>query len=129
MDKNFIYKNMFRFMAGYDILISAICLVASFAPEIFFPTFNMPIPSTMVWLQMTVLLIMCLGIGHLIVSMDIKNNHGVLIVGGIARALTATVMFIYFALGEIGLSIALLGIGDYIFIGLYVEFFLYQRKL
>jgi len=93
-----------------------------------FTTFGVPMPNSMLWLQLSLLLILLLGLGYIIVAMDISQNHGLVIIGGISKVVFFIITLIYFGLSEVGVMVVLLGGVDILFVCLFTEFLLKYNK-
>ncbi len=134
MDKEKYYKYLFLFSATYNILNGTIFIIVSVAMTNLFPVFEVPIPPSMLWLQLSLALIMVLGIGYIIVAMDISQNHGIVIIGGISKMLFFFMTLGYYIYGlvdttdHVGLIIVLLGGFDVIIVCLFAEFLLKYGK-
>ena len=129
MDKEKYYKYMFLFSACYNILNSLIFIIISIGKDAsIFAAFGVIMPNSMIWLQISLLLILILGLGYIIVAMDLSQNHGLVIIGGISKVMFCIVTIIYFALEEIGLMVVLLGGLDILFVCLFIEFLLKYNK-
>ena len=129
MDKEKYYKYMFLVSACYNILNSLIFIIISIGKDAaIFAAFGVLLPNSMVWLQLSLLLILILGLGYIIVAMDLSQNHGLVIIGGISKVVFCIITIIYLALGEVGIMVVLLGGVDIIFVCLFVEFLLKYNK-
>jgi hypothetical protein len=114
--------------AGFDIVVSIVLLVVSFITPDLLPTFGIPVPNSIVWIQTVFLLIINEGIGYLIVSIDISKNHGLVIIGGLSRTISFIWLVFYYFLGEIGFTVVLVSIIDIIFVCFYIEFLINWEK-
>ena len=129
MDKEKYYKYMFLFAGSYNILNGLIFLIISFSKDgAIFNMFGVPLPNSMMWLQLSLLLILIFGIGYFIVGMDISQNQGLVVIGGISKVVFFIMTIIYFVLSEVGLMIVLLGGVDILFVCLFAEFLLKHGK-
>jgi len=82
----------------------------------------------MIWLQLSLLLILILGLGYIIVAMDISQNHGLVIIGGISKVVFFIITVIYLGLSEVGIMVVLLGGVDILFVCLFTEFLVKYDK-
>jgi len=134
MDKEKYYKYLFLFSATYNILNGTIFIITSVAITSLFPTFGVAIPPSMIWLQLSLALIMIFGIGYIIVAMDISQNHGIVIIGGISKMLFFLMTLGYYIYGlvdpndHVGILVVLLGGVDVIIVCLFAEFLLKYGK-
>ena len=94
-----------------------------------FPTYGVTVPPSMIWLQSALFLIIVFGTGYFIVSKDITKNHGIVIIGIIAKLGIFTIFLIYFIKGDIGILVFLLASVDIAFPILFMEFLLNFKKL
>ncbi len=129
MDKEKYYKYLFLLAACYNILNALIFIVVSLLKDpAIFTLFGVLMPNSMIWLQLSLLLILILGLGYIIVSMDLSQNHGLVIIGGISKVVFFIITLIYFVLGEVGIMVVLLGGVDILFVCLFAEFLLKYNK-
>ena len=129
MDKEKYYKYLFLLAACYNILNALIFIIVSLLkdPAIFI-LFGVLMPNSMAWLQLSLLLILIFGIGYIIVAMDISQNHGIVIIGGISKVVFFIITVIYLGLSEVGIMVVLLGGVDILFVCLFAEFLLKYNK-
>ena len=129
MDKEKYYKYLFLLSACYNILNALIFIIVSLLKDpAIFAMFGVLMPNSMVWLQLSLLLILILGLGYIIVAMDISQNHGLVIIGGISKVVFFIITLIYFVLSEVGIMVVLLGGVDILFVCLFAEFLLKYNK-
>jgi len=129
MEKEKYYKYLFLLSACYNILNALIFIIISLLKDpAIFTMFGVLMPNSMVWLQLSLLLILILGLGYIIVAMDISQNHGLVIIGAISKVVFCIITIIYLALGEVGIMVVLLGGVDILFVCLFVEFLLRYNK-
>lgn len=129
MDKEKYYKILFLSASIYNILTSLIFIIVSILKEAtIFTAFGVPMPNSMVWLQLSLLLILILGLGYIIVAMDISQNHGLVIIGGISKVVFFIITLIYLGLSEVGIMVVLLGGVDILFVCLFAEFLVKYGK-
>lgn len=128
MNKEKYYKILFLIAALYNILNSLIFILVSLFATGLFPLFGVEIPPSMIWLQLSLILIALLGIGYIMVSRDISKNHGLVLVGGLAKLSFFLMSLIYFFIGDLNILIVLLGSVDLIMVILFIEFLYFQNK-
>lgn len=128
MDKEKYYKILFLVAALYNIINSVIFILVSLVATDLFPLFGVEIPPSMIWLQLSLILIALLGIGYIIVSRDISKNHGLVLVGGLAKLAFFLMSLIYYFIGDLNILIVLLGSVDLIMVILFIEFLNSQNK-
>ena len=128
MDKEKYYKILFIVAALYNILNACIFILISIVATDLFPLFGVAIPPSMVWLQLSLILIALLGLGYFLVSRDISKNHGLVFIGGLAKLFFFLMSLIYFFKGDLNILIVILGSIDLTMVILFSEFLLYQNK-
>ena len=129
MDKKVYYRYLFIIGAIWNILASLSFILSSIFMLSIFPTYGVAVPISMIWLQSFLFLVINLGIGYLIVSFDINKNHGIVVIGIIAKLGYFLISLIYFVIGDIGMSALLSASVDIIFSVLFLEFLINYKKL
>ena len=129
MDKKNYYKYLFIIGAIWNILASLSFILTSIFNLSAFPAYGIAVPISMIWLQSFLFLVANLGIGYFIVSMDISKNHGIIVIGIIAKIGYFFICLIYFIIGDIGLLTLLFASVDIVFSILFIEFLLNYKRL
>ena len=129
MDKKSYYKFLFFIGAAWNILASISFILTSIYNLSAFPAYGIAVPISMIWLQSFLFLVANLGIGYLIVSMDISKNHGIVIIGVIAKLGYFIICVIYLLIGDIGVLTLLFASVDVVFSILFIEFLINYKKL
>ena len=129
MDKNTYYKYLFVIGAIWNILASLSFIMTSIFMRSAFPAYGIAVPISMIWLQSFLFLVANLGIGYFIVSLDIGKNHGIVIIGIIAKLGYFLISLVYFIIGEIGLLTTLFASVDIISSILFIEFLINYKKV
>lgn len=128
MTKPNYYKSLFLIGALWNILIAVICSAGCiFLTTLFFETFGMPLPSSLFPFIAMFSLVLALGIGYYLVSIDISKNHGIITIGVIGKVLIFICCLSFFLLGEANALLLITGIVDLIFAILFLEFLLKGR--
>ena len=127
MNKEKYYKILFIVAALYNIINSVTFILISIAATDLFPIFGVEIPPSMVWLQLSLILIALLGVGYIMVSRDISKNHGLVLVGGLTKLSFFLMSLVYFFIGDLNVLIVLLGSVDLIMVILFIEFLMKNR--
>lgn len=122
MDKENYYKYMFIISGIYNCLNATIFITVSLAMPDIFPLFGVAVPISNVWLHLSLILIAIFGIGYFIVATNLKENHGIIIIGTISKLCFFVITLIYWILGDLGIIIVLLGSVDILFAILFIEF-------
>jgi hypothetical protein len=129
MDRKSYYKYLFLIGAAWNILASLSFIFTSIFNLSAFPAYGIAVPISMIWLQSFLFLVANLGIGYFIVSMDISKNHGIVIIGVIAKLGYFLICVIYLIIGDIGILTLLFASVDVIFAVLFIEFLINYKKL
>jgi len=130
MDKEKYYKYMFIIGAFFNWINSLTFFILSLVgyPSIF-DFLSCSAPPTLFFLHSLLGLIATFGIGYFIVGLNIHKNHAAVTLGIISKLWFFTMCLIYTSIGQINILIAILGLGDFIFAILFIEFFVNYRKL
>ena len=128
MNKEKYYKILFLVAALYNIINSVIFILVSLVATDLFPLFGVEIPPSMIWLQLSLILIALFGLGYILVSRDISKNHGLVLIGGLAKLSFFLLTVIYFFVGDVSILIVMLGGIDLIMVILFIEFLIYYSK-
>jgi hypothetical protein len=129
MDKKIYYKYLFIIGATWNILASLSFILTSIFMRSAFPAYGIVVPISMIWLQSFLFLVANLGIGYFIVCMDISKNHGIVVIGIIAKLGYFLISLIYFIIGDIGFLTLSFASVDILFSILFIEFLLNHKKL
>ncbi|NVM04173.1 MAG: hypothetical protein HWN67_17710 [Candidatus Helarchaeota archaeon] len=126
MEKDNYYKYLFLIAALWNIILGTLFFLMSITdPSAVFPT-EIIIPSLFP-IHGLISLVIAYGIGYFLVSRDIDQNHGIVIIGIIGKLLIFLCSVVYYGLGELQLLNLLIGIGDLIFACLFIEFLIYKK--
>lgn len=129
MGKKIYYKYLFIIGATWNILASLSFILTSIFMRSAFPAYGIAVPISMIWLQSFLFLVANLGIGYFIVCMDISKNHGIVVIGIIAKLGYFLISLIYFIIGDIGFLTLSFASVDILFSILFIEFLLNHKKL
>ena len=122
MDKEKYYKYMLLAAALYNWVNSTIFIIASLAMPDIFPMFGVVVPISNVWLHLALVFIFIFGIGYFMVSINLKENHGLIVIGAMAKVSFFLITLIYMVLEDVGILVVLLGGIDILFVCLFIEF-------
>ncbi|MFX1450987.1 MAG: hypothetical protein ACFFCM_09095 [Promethearchaeota archaeon] len=126
MEKDNYYKYLFLIGALWNIVLGVLFFFISIIdPTLVFNT-ELIIPS-LFSTHAFLLLVITFGIGYYLVSRDIDQNQGLVIVGIIGKILFFLCTVVYFSLGQIDALKLIIGIGDLIFACLFIEFLMYKK--
>jgi len=123
LDKKAYYKYLFIIAAIWNLMIGIPLLLGSF-----FGTSGFQALSLMYY-QGFLLAVLVFGIGYLMVGLDLENNHLVIILAVIAKALIFLIFLVYYISGDLPLYQMLVGVGDLIFSILFIEFLFNFKKI
>ena len=129
MNKRRYYKYLFIFGGLYNLIVSTSFIITSIFLVSMFSAYGVVVPPSMIWLQSALFLIIVFGIGYFIVSKDITKNHGIVIIGIIAKLGIFSIFLIYFIKVDLGILVLLLASVDIAFPILFIEFLLNFKKL
>lgn len=123
------YKNLFIIAALWNLGAAIpLWLGGVFIPDLTFGIYGITPPTTLFPYHAMFWFIMAFGIGYLIVSCDITKNHGIVVIGIIAKVLFLLDCIITVVLKEANLLLLFPGIVDFIFAMLFLEFLLSAKK-
>jgi hypothetical protein len=123
LDKKAYYKKLFIVAAIWNLGIAILLLIGSF-----FGTSGFQALSLMYY-QGFLMAVLLFGIAYLMVGLDLGNNHLVILLGAIAKALLFLLFLIYYLSGDLPLFHMLAGVGDLIFSIFFIEFLINYKKL
>jgi hypothetical protein len=129
LDKKVYYKFLFIIGATWNILASLSFIMTSIFMRSAFPAYGITIPISMIWLQSFLFLVANLGIGYFIVSLDISKNHGIVVIGIIAKVGYFLISLVYFIIGDIGILTLLFASVDIVFSILFIEFLINYKNI
>ena len=129
MDKKGYYKYLFIISAFFNWISSITFLFMSIFNPNTFSSFGMSYPPTLFFLHALLGLIFTYGIGYFIVSLDITKNQGAVILGIVSKLVFFSCCVIYFLLGDINFIILVLGVCDFGFACLFIEFLINSKKI
>jgi hypothetical protein len=123
MGKSAYYKKLF-FIAGlWNIVIAIPAWIGMiFQPEFAAGIFGMAPPTLLYPYHAMLWFVISFGVGYLIVSNDITKNHGIVVIGILAKTLYFIDCVITLSLKQANVLLLLIGIGDLIFACLFLEF-------
>ncbi len=128
MDKKVYYNNFFRTVAAWNILASLSFIFTTIFMISAFPAYGIAVPISMIWIQSFLFLVANLGIGYFIVSMDISKNHGIVVIGILAKLGYFLICLIYFIIGDVDILTLLFSSVDILFSILFIEFLINYKK-
>ena len=123
MDKKAYYKYLLIIAAIWNLMIAIPLILVSF-----FGTSGFQALSLMYY-QGFLMFVSVFGIGYLMVVLDLENNHLVIFLGAIIKALAFLLFLIYYISGDLPFYQMLFGVGDLIFSILFIEFLFNYKKL
>ena len=94
-----------------------------------FLVFGLDIPNTMLWFDSFMGMVFVFGIGFYLVSKNMKENHGLILMACFEKFTVFIIPFIWFFLGQASIWVVGFVTGDLIFGLLFIEDLLAIRKL
>ena len=129
MEKSAYYKKLFFIGGMWNIVIAVPAWIGMiFQPEFASGLFGMTPPTILYPYHAMLWFVISFGVGYLIVSKDITKNHGIVVIGILAKTLYFIDCVITLSLKQANVLLLLIGIGDLIFAGLFWEFLYTARK-
>lgn len=123
LDKKKYYMYMLIIGAIWNIIISLLIFLGSFFAN---PGLN---ELGIVYYQMFSMVVLLFGIGYYLVGRDLENNHAIISLGVIGKILVFIFMLIYYILGVVDAISLFIGIIDFIFGILFIEFLINFTKI
>ena len=128
MEKEKYYKLMFLIGSLWNIMGGVLLFVLSFTIPSVFTIAATPTPPTLLFYHAMVGMIITYGIGYFIVSRNITKNHGIIVIGSIAKLIFFLATVVFFFMGDVNFNIVTIGLGDLFFVILFVEFLINKKK-
>jgi len=123
LDKKKYYMYMLIIGAIWNIIISLLIFLGSFFAN---PGLN---ELGLVYYQMFSMVVLLFGIGYYLVGRDLENNHAVISLGVIGKILVFIFMLTYYIMGVVDAMSLVIGIIDFIFAILFIEFLVNFKKI
>ena len=123
LDKKKYYMYMLIIGAIWNIIISLLIFLGSFFAN---PGLN---ELGVLYYQMFSMTVLLFGIGYYLVGRDLENNHAIISLGVIGKILVFIFMLIYYILGVVDAISLFIGIIDFIFGILFIEFLINFTKI
>ncbi len=129
MDKPNFYKKFFLFAGIYNLCISLPIWIFGIVDTVTASElFGMGVPPTLIFFTAMMWFVFAFGIGYIIVSRNIKQNHGVVLIGAMEKIAFFIDAVAVFAMAEVAATVVVLGTVDLIFGILFIEFLLWSKK-
>ena len=131
MNRAAYYKALFIIGGVWNFILSVPFLLLSFFDRALLSLFVVGIftGATLMYYQVFLWFVIVFGIGYTIVGLDLDKNHGIVLLGAIAKILAFISFVAYYLSGDVPFSLAMIGIGDLIFAILFIEFLINYKKL
>jgi len=123
LEKKKYYMYILIIGAIWNIIISLLIFLGSFFAN---PGLN---ELGLVYYQMFSMVVLLFGIGYYLVGRDLENNHAVISLGVIGKILVFIFMLTYYILGVVDAMSLVIGIIDFIFAILFIEFLVNFKKI
>ncbi len=121
MNRETYHKQMFMVAALWNWALAVTFLVLPRIDIAYFSLAGDTIPPTLLWFDSFMGLVFAFGIGFYLVSLDMKTNHGLIMIASFEKVWVFIVGFSYFLLAEASILVALIVFGDLIFGLLFME--------
>ena len=120
---------MFLCAAIWNWILAVVFLTLPRIDMNYFTAVGFEIPNSMLWFDSFMGLIFVFGIGFYIVSTDITQNHGLILMACFEKTIVFIIPVMWFFLGEGSLWVVLVASGDLLFGLLFMEDLRAIRKL
>jgi hypothetical protein len=125
MDKPSGWKTIFLIAAIWNWCAS---ITLTLFQELIYSLLGMPPLHDAVFYHLFLSLVFVFGVGYQMVSRDLSANQDIVRLGMIGKVLVFSILAYYYFLGSIHLLLALAGVGDLIFAGLFLAFLKKRKK-
>ena len=129
MNKRDYYKYLFIIGALWNWVAAGPFIIIVLTNPNMLLAFGLAVPPSLIWVQLFLACVFYFGIGYFLVGRDIENNHGIVLIGALAKIVVFIAFVYYFTVGDLPLFLVLLGTGDLIFAILFLEFLINFDKL
>ncbi|MHA1941277.1 MAG: hypothetical protein ACXAC8_18710 [Candidatus Hodarchaeales archaeon] len=129
MDKKDYYKYMFLTGAAWNIVLGIVSILAPILTKESLSTFGVETPTSLMFYHLFYGVALVVGIGYYLVSTNLDQNHGIVLIGVIGKLWVFFTIGFYFFMGDVNLLGVMLSVGDLIYAILFIEFLLNYRKL
>ena len=129
MERKNYYKYLFLIGAIWNLVVGLVFIVLSPLVDSLIPMFGMEVPPSLIFYHSFFGSVIVYGIGYYLVARDINKNHGIVVLGIIAKSYVFILFLIYFILGYSNFLPMLFAIVDLIFACLFVEFLISFKKI
>ena len=123
LDKKKYYMYVLITGAIWNIIISLLIFLGSFFSN---PGLN---ELGLVYYQMFSMVVLLFGVGYYLVGRDLENNHAIISLGVIGKILVFIFMLTYYILGVVDVISLFIGIIDFVFGILFIEFLVNFKKI
>ena len=94
-----------------------------------FLSFGLDIPNTLLWFDSFMGLVFVMGIGFYIVSTNMRENHGLILMACFEKTIVFIIPLVWFILGQASIWVVGFVTGDLIFGLLFIEDLMAIKKL
>lgn len=129
MDRERYHRFMFIMAALWNWALAIGFILLSRIDINLFLTFGLDIPNTMLWFDSFMGLVFVFGIGFYIVSTNVKENHGLILMACFEKTIVFIIPLFWFFLGQASIWVVGFVTVDLIFGLLFIEDLLAIRKL
>ena len=129
MDKKDYYKYMFLTGGIWNIIIGISSLITPLLIKGSLSTYGIEEPPSLMFYHLFYGIVLAFGIGLYLVSTNLDQNHGIVLIGVIGKIWVFFTMGFYFFVGDVNLLGVAFSVGDLIFAVLFIEFLLNYKNL
>ena len=129
MNKLNYYKYLFLVGAIWNIVLGVIYILTSLLLEGSFEIAGLEEPPSLVFYHLFFGIVIIYGIGYYLVSINLDQNHGIVLMGILGKFWVFFLSGFYYLAGDFNLFGIVPSIGDLIFALLFIEFLLNYKKL
>ena len=129
MDKKDYYKYMFLTGAIWNIIIAISSIITPLLIEGSLSVYGIEEPPSLLFYYLFYGVVLVVGIGLYLVSTNLDQNHGIVLIVVIGKLWVFFTMGFYFLVGDVNLLGVAFSTGDLIYAGLFIEFLLNYKNL
>ncbi|MFW9806341.1 MAG: hypothetical protein ACFFFK_06390 [Candidatus Thorarchaeota archaeon] len=129
MERERYHRLIFLCAAFWNWILAIIFWVLPRIDMNYFLAVGLEIPNSMLWFDSFMGLVFVFGIGFYIVSTNLKENHGLIIMACFEKTTVFIIPTLWFLFGQASLWVVLVAAGDLFFGLLFIEDLRAIRKL
>jgi hypothetical protein len=113
---------MFIIGALWNLILGFMFFIFPIFGDVAYEMTEMEAPPSLLFYHAFFGIVIGFGIAYYLVARDLSQNHGIVLIGAIAKTFVFILFLIYFILGDSNIVPVILTTGDLIFACLFVEF-------